>query len=192
MTLGIPLDALNAALVPLPDLLGHFWHVYGPQEYLVATGSSQLAVVLPSNVHNLALLSKLVERLFLNGVWVPDEHIGFVPARSHESIVLIPAGVDKRVSSPEQSLELALHRPNSSDVVIGRCQQTVSLVTPLYRRDEVTLVSTLRNRGLVRDRDVSQLHPRRLASIRQTCESLCTYQIGVPDVHEAVSSSSGG
>ena len=66
------------ALVALPDLLLDTGQVDGPQEDVVPTRSSQLTVVLPCNVHDLARLSEGVEGVLLNCVWVPYEDVRVV------------------------------------------------------------------------------------------------------------------
>ena len=78
MASGVPLNALDASFMTCPDLLGVLGHVNRPQEDLSVTCGSKLPVILPCDVDNLATLVKLVKWVLLNGIWVPDQDVGFV------------------------------------------------------------------------------------------------------------------
>lgn len=187
MALLIPLYALDTALMTLPDLLRYLRHINGPQEDLVASGSRQLPVVLPGDVHYLAWLHKSVESLLLYRIWVPDEHVCFIPTRGYEGVRIVPNGDDQRVLRPEEAFKLALHTPDSSYVVIGTRQQLIAVVIPLDARYVVVLVSSVRHLVVIRKTDVPQLHPGCLGIKRLTL-----HLIEVPDIDEAVPSSSSG
>lgn len=76
MASGVPLDAFNATLMALPQLFRISGHVNGPEIYFITARSRQLSVILPGDVHDGARLSELVHGVLLDGVGVPDEHVG--------------------------------------------------------------------------------------------------------------------
>ena len=121
MTLGVPLNAFNTALMALPDLFRYVGHVDGPEIDLVARCSSKLTIILPSNIHYLAFLLKHFERLLFDCGWVPDQNIGVISPRRDKSVTLVPAGVNQTVFGVEETFELSLHAPNSCNVIISAC-----------------------------------------------------------------------
>ena len=88
----------------------------------------------------MAILLELVKWIFLEGVGVPDQNVGFVASRGHKRIGLVPARVDDGVLGSEHALDFALHTPDSSYVVIGAGEQFFTTVTPLNGRNKVVLV----------------------------------------------------
>ena len=93
---------------------------------------------------------------------------------------------------PEEALKLALHAPNSRNVVISACQEAFAIVAPLNGRDEMVVISSLRHLRLICHAYMPQLHPRGLRRPRQFGECLCVDPVEVPDVNKAVSSPTSG
>lgn len=94
-TLGIPFDALYDVVVSLPNFQRQFIArvINGPQIYVLATCCSQLTVILPGYVDDLATLLEFIERLFLYGIGVPDQNICLISTWSYKCIVFVPAWV---------------------------------------------------------------------------------------------------
>jgi hypothetical protein len=95
MAFLIPLDAFDAALMSLPNLLWYLGHVNGPEEDFVGRCSSELPIVLPGDIHDSARLHKGVHWIFIDFGWVPHNNIGFITSRGDKSITFIPCRIDK-------------------------------------------------------------------------------------------------
>ena len=90
MTFLVPFDVLDRILVALPDLLRNFRHVDGPEVNLIVTCSSQLPVILPNDVEDLAGLNKCVLSIFIDSIWVPNLNICVLSARCNQAVVFVP------------------------------------------------------------------------------------------------------
>lgn len=189
MTLLIPLNTFYTTLVTLPDLLRKFRHVNRPQIDFSAACSSQLSFVLPSNVHNLTCLLKLIHCFLLNAIWVPNKNASLIATWSNQRVIFVPARAYNWILRPKEAFQLALHAPDSCYVVISTREQPITVVTPLYAWYEVVFVSSLRHFVVICKADVPELHPRLLGLPRT---SLQANVVGIPDIHIAISSSSCG
>jgi hypothetical protein len=50
--------------------------VYRPKVDERVTGSSELTIILPSNLDNLSWLVEDTKRVFIDCIWFPDQNIG--------------------------------------------------------------------------------------------------------------------
>ena len=104
MSLLIPFDAFNGALMSLPDLLRYLWHVNCPQEDFRTTCSSQTSIVLPGDIHDLPRLNESILCFLLDRIWIPHKDIGFISTRCHKCVRFVPTRYNKRTLRTEETL----------------------------------------------------------------------------------------